>query len=359
MQRLSFPGRSLALALLASTVPAGCGVGEAKLQDEPAAGEAPVAVRIARAQVGDLFALYQATANVAADGEAEVPARIDGEVIETLVEEGDRVVQGQVLARIDGERLKFGMLKSRAELDRGLADYERQGRLHQRGLVSPATYEDLKFEVAELRAAYAIDRYNYGLSAIRAPISGVIAARYVRKGQHVTNGDPAFRITDTSRLIAEFALPQQELARIHAGQKATFTVGAYPGKVFDAEIDRLSPVVDGETGTISATARIADPDEWLAPGMFGRFEIVFAKHAAALNVPTRSIVREDGDTVVYRIAGGRAHRELVEVGITAGDRTELTAGLAAGDEVVVSGSDALRHGSRVATGAERALQPGG
>lgn len=344
-QAASTPTFALILVLLAAS---GCGVGEAKLDGELiAAAGSPLPVRTAQAQLGELFARYQATSNIAADGEAEVPARIDGEVIETLVEEGDPVQQGQLLARIDAERLRLRMQRTKAKLAKTESEYRRQLALHEKGLVSRAAFEGLKYDVADLRATHGIDRLNYSYAEIRAPISGVISKRNIRRGQHVKSGDLAFRITDTSRLLAILVLPQREMTRFGPGQQATVAVDAYPGRVFDAEIARISPTVDAETGSIRATAYIDNQSGDLAPGMFGRFDIRYEKHSGSLYVPASGISREDGDTVVYRIDDGTAHRQIVEIGIISGDRVEVLSGLSAGDEIVVSGSSGLRNGTRV------------
>ncbi|MDZ7768950.1 MAG: biotin/lipoyl-binding protein [Woeseiaceae bacterium] len=172
-------------ALAAALLVAGCGVGEAKVDDgmDAVAEHTPLPVQSVAARFSDLYALYHATANVAADGEAQVPARIAGEVVETLVEEGDRVVQGQLLARIDAGRLEIRLRKTEAEFLQRQGEYQRQVSLHERGLVSSAAFESLKFEVAELKAAMELDRLNYRYSEVRAPIAGVIASRHIVAGR--------------------------------------------------------------------------------------------------------------------------------------------------------------------------------
>jgi RND family efflux transporter MFP subunit len=343
----SSPG-TLAFTALATLALAGCGVGEAKLDGEAlTAATAPLPVQTAPAQIGDLYARYQASANIASDGEAQVPARVDGEVIELLVEEGDAVVQGQILARVDGERLRLRMLQSEAVFRQRSSEYRRQRQLHEQGLVSRAAFESLKFAVDEYSAAHDIDRLNYSYTEIRAPIGGVISARYIRLGQQVSNGDLAFRISDTSRLLATLKLPQRELARFRAGQQASLTVDAYPGIVFDAGIERLSPTIDRQNGSIRATVGIDNRDGKLAPGMFARFELLYEKHAASLAVPAQSIVQEDGETLVYRVADGKAERRVVTVGIVTGDRVQILSGLEAGDQVITSGTGGLKQGTQV------------
>ena len=141
---------------------AACGVGEARLHTDPAeAAEAPLEVSSTSAYLTDLYANYQATSILAADGEAAVPARVAGEVVEILVEEGDRVVQGQLLARLDGQRLKLQVLHSDAEYRQQSSEYRRQKPLADRGLLGKAAVEGLRYEVDALGAALELDRLDY------------------------------------------------------------------------------------------------------------------------------------------------------------------------------------------------------
>lgn len=344
------PNRCIAglTALAAALLVAGCGVGEAKVDDDIVAEpHTPLPVQSVAARFSDLYALYHATANVTADGEAQVPARISGEVVETLVEEGDPVVQGQLLARIDAGRLAIRQRRTEAEFLQRQGEYQRQVSLHERGLVSSAAFESLKFEVAELKAAMELDRLSYRYSEVRAPIAGVIASRHIVPGQHVTDGELAFRIVDTSRLIAELKVPQTELALFRAGLDVSLTVDAAPGEQFEATIARLSPTVDTASGTFRATVYIDNPGRALAPGMFGRFTVYYRKYEQVLTVPSQSIEHEDGESIVYVVKDGVVERRRVTAGIESGDQTQILSGLEAGEEVVNSGVSGLRDGSRV------------
>jgi membrane fusion protein (multidrug efflux system) len=344
----TLPGLA-ATALLAHAL-AACNVGEATLANTEAAAEAqiaPLPVHTVRAEVIDLFAQYQATANISADGDAQVPARVTGEVLETLVEEGDRVVQGQLLARIDAERLRLKMLHASASYAQRASEYERQQGLHERGIISNAAFESLQYEVDELKAAYELDRLNYTYSEIRAPISGIVAARNIRPGQFVKNGDLAFRISDTSRLIAELLLPQSELAKFRPGLEAKLTVDAIPGEIYDAKIERISPTIDKLNGTFRATIYVENPRGELAPGMFGRFSVNYAKHEQSLAIPASTVSREDGQTVVYVVKDGIAERLAVQIGIESEGLAQILGGISPGDEIISSGSSGLRDGTRV------------
>jgi membrane fusion protein (multidrug efflux system) len=336
------------LALLPVTFLLGaCGSGEASLTSASEDLATPLPVEVVAPETTDIFETFETTATIASDAEAPVLARAAGEIVEILVEEGDRVEPGQVLARLDGERLRLKMLQAKASLDMTSREYERFLSLRERGLVSASAVENLKFDVDGLTATYELMRLNYGYTNIRAPIGGVISSRDVKHGTHVDVGTPAFRITETSRLVAYLHIPQVELSRIESGNEAVVQVDAMPGHRFRASIARLSPTIDVRNGTFRATVYIDNRQGLLAPGMFSRFSIACEKHADALVVPRHALVREDGDSVLYVVSEGIATRREVTVGIEAGEVAEILEGLDANDRVVVTGQASLRDGSKV------------
>lgn len=325
----------------------GCEAGEARVVEAPADTPAPLPVEVAMPTTTDIYATFETAGPLAADREALVPARVAGEVVEILVEEGDVVAAGQPLARLDGERLRLEMLKARADLEMADREHERSRRLRERGLISASAFETQQYGLAALEARYQLKRLEHEYATIRATLSGVIAARHVKIGWRVEPGDPAFRITDTSRLVAELHIPQSEIGRIRAGQDAAIAVDALPGARFTATVDRISPTIDADDGSFRATLYIDNREGLLAPGMFGRFGIAYEKHAAALVVPSRALLREDNQDVLYVVEDGAAVRRPVRVGIESGGVVEILEGLAAGEPVVVTGQASLRDGSKV------------
>lgn len=349
MKRLEWSMAALAAA--GCLLLPGCGVGEAKLADgeEPGDDGAPLPVETAAAYRSDIYATFETTATIEADADAPVPARVAGEVVEILVEEGDRVTQGQVLARLDGERLALELEQARAKLEMTTREFERMGRLEERGLVSVAMVEGLQFQRDALKASYDLMRLRYEYTRIRAPIAGVVTARDIKIGTHVLEGSPTFRVTGTSRLVAHLQIPQIELSRISAGDEARVRVDALPERRLTATIARLSPTIDTRTGTFRATAYIDNEGGALAPGMFGRFSIYWDKHENALLVPSDAVLSEDNEMVVYVVEDGAASRRSVKLGIQADGEVEILDGLSDKEQVVVTGHGSLRDGSRVLT----------
>ena len=326
----------------------GCGVGEAKVVDlVEQESAAPLPVEASMPARADIYAMYATTSTLKSDSDAPVLARVAGEVVEILVEEGTLVEQGQVLARLDGEQLRLEMQQARANLDQVRNEYDRLVDLQKRGLVSVAMYEGLMYDLDALEASFELKRLNYGYTKIRAPIAGIVSSREIKVGRQININDPVFRITDTSRLVAYLKIPQTELENFAAGHAVKLSVDAVPDTLFAATIDRISPTIDSRNGTFRATAYIDNNDNSLAPGMFARFNIAYEKHADALVIPSDAVIEEDTISVVYIITGDSVERRVIEIGIKSGGMTEVLSGLDINESVVVTGQSGLRDGSRV------------
>ena len=342
------PAAILAITISGSALVSGCGTGEASITDaDVIAAATPVPVETATPFRTDIYATYAASASIASDADAPVTARVAGEVVDLLVEEGDRVEAGQVLARLDGERLRLDMLAAKANLARAKREYKRNTGLHARGLISSSKYEGLKFDLESLQATYNLKRLNYEYSNIRSTISGVVSSREIKPGESLSVGQVAFRITETKELIAYLQIPQSELAKFKAGHSATVRVASMPNSNFAATIVRISPTIDARNGTFRATAIINNEDGNLAPGMFGRFMVAYEKHPNALVIPANALLDEDEETTVYVVENDAVVRRAVEIGIKDDGRVEILGGLLDDDQIVVVGHSGLRDGSKV------------
>jgi membrane fusion protein (multidrug efflux system) len=330
------------------TVLSGCVIGEASNADvDEIRATTPVPVEVALPVRGDIYATYHATTTITSDADAPVLARVPGEVVRLLVEEGATVRQGQVLAILDGERLRLEMLAAGANLQQARKEFARYSDLAQRGLVSVSMFDGLKYDVDALQATYDLKKLNYDYSEIRAPIDGVVSVRNIKLGQNIGANNVAFRITDPTRLVAYLQIPQSELAKFSAGHNARLRVDSMPDTEFDATIARISPTIDVRNGTFRATAFVDNNDGHLVPGMFARFTIAYEKHAGALIIPDAAIVEEDDELTVYVVASGAVARRIVTTGIATDGQVEVLSGLADDDQIVVVGQSGLRDGSRI------------
>ncbi|MEJ2516236.1 MAG: efflux RND transporter periplasmic adaptor subunit [Gammaproteobacteria bacterium] len=339
---------ALLLALLLGI--AGCRGGDGRPGKGDAAdeeGTPAVPVEVAPVRHGDVYAVYSGTASLETDADAVVVAKVGGEVREIMVEEGDQVEANQILARLDGDRLRLEMERARANLRKLKQEYDRNVELHERGLVSAGAFEDIKYELEALRAAYELAQLEYGYTQIRAPIEGVIADRFIKLGNTISANDPVFHVTDMDPLLAYVYVPEREFRRLTPGQPAELVVDAIPGQTFAARIQRISPVVDPDTGTFKVTMEVPDPDSRLKPGMFGRFNIVWDAREDTLLVPRVAVIDDETEQAVFVLDGDTVRRAEVTLGYPKGEMIEVIEGLSGDEQVVVIGQAGLKDGARV------------
>jgi len=334
-------------AALLTTILTGCGVGEARTNTDETEIATALPVEVVMPHKAEIFATYHTTSTIASDVDAAVTSRADGVVTEILVEEGDLVKKGQILARLDGERLRLQVKQAKANLEKTTREYERLINLHERGLVSTATFDGMKYDLDALLASFELQQLNYNYTIIRAPLSGIVSTRDIKIGQHINSGDATFRVTDTSELVAYLRIPQSELVKFSAGHIADVKVDAMPSRNFSATIARISPTIDTRNGTFRATAYVSNDDGLLAPGMFGRFEIAYEKHENALLIPVEAVLEEDSINVVYVVDNGAAVRRTIETGLEEDGYIEVLSGLDGNEYIIVTGQNSLRDGSRV------------
>ena len=344
LHRISSMAFACAL-LLAACQPGEEAAGEAEAQEEEDVALVPV--ETTKPIRGDVYAVYSGTAPIEAFAEADVIAKVEGEVREILFEEGNEVKEGDVLARLDGDRLRLELNESRARLEQMRSDFERNSDLREKGLLSEGEFEKLRYDLEALEASFNLANLELDYTRIRAPIDGVVSERYIKVGNTIRVGEPAFRVTSFDPLVAYLHVPEREYRQISAGQPVAIDIDALAGQRIIAAVTRISPVVDPETGTFKITIEIRDEERRIKPGMFGRMSIVYDVHENVLQVPRSAIVEEMGNQTVFVIEDGKAVRRIVQTGYGHDGMIEVANGLSDDDAVVTVGQIGLTPDAKV------------
>jgi membrane fusion protein (multidrug efflux system) len=302
----------------------------------------PVPVETSTPVRGDVIAVYSGTAPIEAFAEADVIAKVEGEIREVLVEEGAEITAGQILARLDGDRLRLELTESRARLEKMRRDVDRNRDLREKGLLSEGDYEKLRYDLEALEASYNLARLELDYTQIRAPIDGVVSERYMKLGNTIRMGEPAFRVTSLEPLVAYLHVPEREYREIAAGQPVAIDIDALGDQRMFADVSRVSPIVDPLTGTFKVTIEISNEARKIKPGMFGRMSIVFDRHENVLQIPRSAIVEDLGNQTVFVIEDNKAVRRIVQTGYGQEGMIEITEGLDDNDQVVIVGQVGLK-----------------
>jgi len=296
---------------------------------------------------GDISAVFSTTANLEAEEEATVVAKVSGIIKNIYVEEGDYVKKEQALAKLDDEQLIFKRNEVRANLSKLKNEFERNEKLFKQNLISEDAFDKIRFEYESLKASLDLAQLELNYATIRAPISGVVSERLIKVGNMINQNEPTFRITQFNSLNAILHIPERQMGKLRKNQRVNLVVDALSDEIFSGYVERISPIVDANSGTIKVTVRMKDPERRLKPGMFGRVNIIYEVHTETLLIPKEAVITEDQASFVYVVRDTIVMRQPVELGFTNETHLEIINGLAPGDTVVTIGQATLKDSAKV------------
>jgi RND family efflux transporter MFP subunit len=293
---------------------------------------------------------------------AQLRAEIGGSVLETLADQGQHVSANQVLARIEAAAIRdaYNSAKasvSTAQLAADLADRQakRMDTLLAAGAIAERDRELVAQQDAEARSALA--NATAGLvqaekalanTEIRAPFAGVVSERDVSAGDVIGPGSPMFGVVDPSRLQLGATVPAPQIATVHVGDPVSFTLNAYNGRTFAGSIVRINPVADPATRQVQVFTEIKNPDNSIVGGLFATGRIV-TQSSRGLVAPLAAIDTRYLKPTVLRLREGKVERVDVALGLRdeVAERVEITAGVAAGDTLLLGQAQGLTPGTPV------------
>lgn len=291
----------------------------------------------------------------------QIPAEVGGSAKEVRFNAGDRVTPDTVLVAIDPERYRLEAERAEAALRRAVADWQRseadtkrRQALAKESLVAAEELDRSRLETERLAADAAAAKAALGLavqnrerSNVRSPRPGVIDTRTVEVGQFVQAGNVLATVVDPRVLRLRCKVSESESLAVKAGQNVTFRVAALGERDFTARVYHVGAVADPSTRQVEVLARAQNPGE-LRPGFYAEVKLATGTHAAAVTVPESAVQATERGFVAYVVADGKAAARPLKLGLRTGDGSvEIVSGLAAGETIVVEGSDRLTDGMAV------------
>lgn len=306
---------------------------------------------------GNLEAVHQTTLN----------ARVTGYISRWLVDIGDTVKQGQLLAEIATPDLDQELAQARHELQQAQADYEiarvtaqRETDLVNKKVVSleendtdqaafQAAAANVQADVANLNRLLALEAFKQ----VTAPFDGRITARQIDVGSLVnvgsgTTGTPLYTIAQTNPLNIFVNVPQSDAPSIHDGLKVRLNVEEYSNRDFEATVVRTAKALDPASRTLNTEMQIANDDGALFAGMYGQLEFTLARAGSRIVIPANAFVFGAGGSMVAVLTKeDRIHWQKIVIGRDFGNEMEVLSGLRDNDAVILNPRDDLAEGLRV------------
>lgn len=244
---------------------------------------------------GDISTYFETTTRVEAERRVDISAKGNARCTEILVQEGDKVTTGQVLAELDKDEAKAAYRQSDVQVRQDHTAYELAKRQYEQGLGPKMEMDNAYYTYEQSLATLESQRILLDNLTIRAPIDGIVTSRDITQGMLVSPGTQVFSLMDPSSFILTISPPEKELPRLKIGQKATVTIDSIRGREFEASIRRINPSVDPVSGTVKVVLDFdGELQIRLHESAFARVNLVMATIKNVLLVPKEAILEENG-----------------------------------------------------------------
>ena len=290
-----------------------------------------------------------------------------GKIDRILVNEGDRVAKGQVLAELDVkaitlqfEQAKAGLAVAQANFNNAQTNLNRMERLFKEKAVSDQQYEQVrlgydsaKAQLEQAQAAVNLAQHSLDVSILKAPFSGVIASKNAEVGDVINpmmggfspgSAGGVVTLVDFSRIKVKVDVSGSDIQRVQKGQAVRLRVPTLPDREFNGTVQVVNLAADPQTKKFGIEVTMDNPDQALRPGTFGEVIIEVHSHESALAIPQKAILE---NKYVFVAQDGKAAKREVTLGLQNTTLVEVSNGLAEGDLVIAEGNFGLEDGAPI------------
>ena len=281
------------------------------------------------------------TGTLLPDEEVDLSFETSGQVVEIMFKEGAHVKKGQLLARVNDKVLKAELSRLTSQLKLANDRVYRQRTLLQHDAVSQEAYEQVKTELATLKAQIDAVEAQIEQTELRAPFDGVIGLRQISVGAYASPTTVVTKLTRYVPLKVEFAVPERYAKDIKPGVSLNFSVDGFL-QTFPAKVYAKEAVIDINTHTLTVRALYANANGLLTPGRYASVNLKKQEIKDAIAIPSEAVVPEMGKDKVYLYKSGKAQPVELKLGLRTEDRVQVLEGLRVGDTLITSGTLQLR-----------------
>ncbi|MBB5021564.1 efflux RND transporter periplasmic adaptor subunit [Desulfurispira natronophila] len=322
----------------------------------------PIPVELDTVQTMDMERTIRGLGTLQARSEVTLRPEVAGRIESRHFREGSLVEAGDVLFKIDDEKLRLqydarqaGVRATRAALQDARQNFERQQQLRERGVASQdeldrarTAYERATAELERMEAETAVTLAQLNDTTIVAPFTGIVAHRQVDTGTFVSTADSLVTIYKLDPIDITFSVPERHMGQVQEGQQVQVTVTAYPGEYFAGEVTYVSPAVSQASRTFLVKAELDNEEGRLKPGAFATAQVTVSSHRDRMVVPQEALVAtRQGYSIFVVDEDSTAQRQEVSTGMRQGDLVEILEGLEPGQTIVRLGHMRLEDGNQV------------
>ena len=273
-----------------------------------------------------------------------------GVVKRMLVNEGQAVSRGQLIAEMDDTQARNLLSGAEAQMAQANDALERYKMLHENGSLPEVQWVEIQSKVAQAKSQLEVARKNLADCRLVAPVSGIVGKRLVGAGETAMPSQAVVNILDISTVKVKVAIPEAEISGLGANTSSIIKVDAINSSFTGGHIEK-GVLADALTHTYDIRIHVTNGERKLLPGMVASVQFVAVAHQQTqqLSVPVTAVQRKaDGSLFVWTISSdSTAHRATVHTGETMGNRIAVTDGISEGSRIVVEGYQKLSENTKV------------
>ncbi len=275
-----------------------------------------------------------------------------GTVEKVLVDAGDVVQKGQVLATIDPTNAKSMYEITLSQYQQARDAYDRLKTVHNQGSLPEIKWVEMESKLEQAQSSLNMAKNNLDKCNMYAPVNGMVGQRNIEPGMSsISIASPPLELVDIRQVYVKISVPENEVAKIIKGMKAGFTVSALDGKDFKGEVANISPVADRISRTYEAKILVQNPELALKPGMVCDVKMETIMEKEVILVPNQSVSKDnDNRAFVFVVdpSGKRVRKQVISVGKYHDSGLEVVSGLAVGQMIVNEGKEKVADNSLIA-----------
>lgn len=293
--------------------------------------------------------VFTYSGSIEADNMVSIGFSVGGRVVDVLVEEGQRIHKGQVLATIEQDTYQNAFAVANASLEQAQDNFNRLEQLYKKRSLPERDFIAAKVMLAQSNANKSIAAKNLYDTRLYASFSGIVTKKLIEAGSTVAPGLPAFNIVKTDKVYAVAAISENDISALKIGASADIIIPSLSKKV-SSTVTIINPQADNFSKTYTVKVRLNNADGKLLPGMITDVIINTGKIQNAVVIPSSALVR-DADNINYVFIArpdNTAFKKRVTISTMTGTSDVVVKdGLQAGDKLIVAGQTNLEDGSAV------------
>jgi len=290
---------------------------------------------------------YDANGVFLANKQLDFSSEISGRIVAILVEEGDFVKEGQVMATIKSDKLNVELQNAQEVYNKALKDKERFENSFKNGGVTQQQLDQATLALENASAQLEQTKIRYNDTQIKASISGYVNKKYIELGTYASPGTPLFELVDISKLKLKVAVNESQVTNVKVGDTVKVTASIFPDKQFTGKVSFVAYKADQSLNFPIEVEVENDNTLNLKAGMYGSVKFDYHEGDQKLIVPRTAFVGSVNNNKVFVVENGVAKMKDVVAGRILGDEVEVLKGLKANDVVVTTGQVNLTDGTKV------------